>query len=138
MRVNHRGAFYTRRPVNRRRINRRPLPRSIPRTRVRLHQSVKQVGNGGSFSYFYYARRKRPFMRGYAINPTQYNAINSAGAMTINVGLQTVCTITCLYGCVANALSQDLDSIFGSKIMSRRLSTSTLPINLFGLCKTYS
>ena len=44
-----------------------------------------QAGIGGSFSHFYYGRRKRPFMRGYAVNPTQYYAINSAGAIAINL-----------------------------------------------------
>ena len=36
------------------------------RTRVRIHQGVRQTGArvGGSFSCFYYGRRKRPFMRG--------------------------------------------------------------------------
>ena len=85
--------------------------RRYVRMRQRLHQAARQAGNGGSFSCFYYGRRKRPFMRGYAVNPTQYYAMNSAGAISINVGLQSVNTINCLYGCVANAISTDLDNI---------------------------
>ena len=83
------------------------------RTRVRLHQPVRQAGNGGSFSYFYYGRRKRPFMRGYSVNPTQYYCSNSAGAITVGTGLQNISTVNCIYSFVANAVSQDLDTIFG-------------------------
>ena len=112
LRGNPRGAFLTRRSAKRRRlVRRRPPVRT--RTRVRLHQPVKQAGNGGSFSYFYYGRRKKPFMRGYAINPTQYYNSNLAGAITIGTGIQNISTVNCLFGCVANGIATDIDTIFG-------------------------
>ena len=108
------GAFLTGRSVKRRRlVRRRPPVRTRAHTCVRLHQPVRQAGNGGSFSYFFYGRHKRPFMRSYSVNPTQYYCTNSAGAITIGVGLQNVTTVNCIYGCVANAVSQAIDSIFG-------------------------
>ena len=103
LRGNPQGAFLT---LARRSakclVRRRPPVRT--RTRVRLHQSVRQAGNGSSSSYFYYARCKRPFMRGYSVNPAQYYCTNSAGAITIGVGLQNISTVNCLYGCASNTI----------------------------------
>ena len=52
-------------------------------------------------------------MRGYAINPTQYYNSNLSGAITINTGTQNISTVNCLFGCVANGIATDIDTIFG-------------------------
>ena len=62
MRGNPRGALRVRRCPNTRRRVRAPQRRYV-RARIRLHQGARQQGQGGSFSCFYYGRRKKPFMR---------------------------------------------------------------------------
>ena len=110
MRGNPCGALHVRRCPNTRTRTRAPQRRYVGQ-RVRLHQPVNQAGLGGSFSYFFYGRCKRSFMRGYAVNPTQYYCTNSAGAITIGVGLQNVSTVNCIYGCVTNGVTQNLGNL---------------------------
>ena len=56
-------------------------------------------------------------MRGYAVNPTQYYCTNSAGAITIGVGLQNVSTVNCIYGCVTNGVTQNLGNLGHPEIL---------------------
>ena len=49
----------------------------------------------------------------YAINPTQYYGTNYEIPFNISVGVQTVHSVTCMYGCASDALGQNLHTICG-------------------------
>ena len=114
MRGNPRGVFLTRCSVKRRRLVRRRPPPVRTATRVRLHQPVRQCGNGGSFSYFCYGRRKGPLTSIFKAQQSNYYYGNGASAITIGVGVQTVNTVNCLFGANGNTLAADIASIYAS------------------------
>ena len=100
MRGNPRGAFRVRRCTNWRRT--RVPQRRYVRQRIRLHQSARSSGIGGSFSNFYYGRRRGPMTSAFKANSTNYYSINGASPINIGVGVQTVTTVNCMYGAYGN------------------------------------
>ena len=98
------------------------------RTRVRLHQPVRQTGNGGSFSNFYYGRRRGPMTSAFKANAANYYSINGASPINIGVGVQTVTTVNCMYGAYGNTVANDLQQLFnavtGGNLTNRMLLQS--------------